>query len=421
MASIHPSSPTSLKGPMVVPSRPLAPYVRIDTLKIKQHLHDALGSNGLAYWKTLQDFITGRLSRDELDDLVTEWGVGDKRIIPLHNQFLMAILSNAANSTITPATETNVLKRSRPDDPTEYGAKRRVVNYVLGMPKGERERIKAKHMIDTITGQDAYPHAREQRRRDGTGWVGVSELSRERAILGPTNGIDVNQASGESGSGPTSESASLSSTNLPPLPTALEMRMLPDHQQLKERIQRLSTECGLTEVEPGVSEIVDQAVQACVRNFITTHLHLHRANLSSTPSIKSSIPAFFNSEPASPSASSSSSFMPQTPPNTFTQEALEGILTVTPSLALPEGNVGRRICNRIMTAEDFEEAWDDDRAERQKVLASGRMGLSSGGSFDEGEGGLASVDATEGPEVRKKGYSYSYRDPRSILDSVLGL
>lgn len=43
-------------------------------------MHDALGSNGLPYWKTLQGFITGRLSRDELDGLVCGWGASDKRI-----------------------------------------------------------------------------------------------------------------------------------------------------------------------------------------------------------------------------------------------------------------------------------------------------------------------------------------------------
>lgn len=106
----------------------------------------------------------------------------------------MAILSNAANSTSTPQSESSALKRARPDDPTAYGAKRRVVNYVLGMPKGERERIKSKSAIEASS-----DHAqRDQRRMDGIGWAGVSELNRERAILGPANGIGTNQSSAES-------------------------------------------------------------------------------------------------------------------------------------------------------------------------------------------------------------------------------
>lgn len=51
------------------------------------------------------------------------------------------------------------------------------------------------------------------------------------------------------------------SANYPPLPTALEMRLLPDRQQLSERIERMSAEHGLIGAEPGVSEIMDQAIQ----------------------------------------------------------------------------------------------------------------------------------------------------------------
>lgn len=94
--------------------------------------------------------------------------------------------------------------------------------------------------------------------------------------------------------------------------------------------------------------------------------------------------------------------MPPTPSRTFTQEALEGILTVTPSLALPEGNVGRLLANRLMTEDGFEEAWEDAMTAQRKAISGpgGRVGPSSGGALEEGDGAPALAD--ESSEGRKK-------------------
>lgn len=58
--------------------KPVPPLVRVDVLGIKQELHDALGENGLAYWKALNGYLIGQVGRAELEGLVREWLKGDQ-------------------------------------------------------------------------------------------------------------------------------------------------------------------------------------------------------------------------------------------------------------------------------------------------------------------------------------------------------
>lgn len=96
----------------------------------------------------------------------------------------------------------------RPEDPTPYGAKRRVVGWVLGMPKRERERVRATQALggggggaDDSEEESEEGMGREARRMGGAGWMGGSEMERERPVLGPANGMD---AAGGSTEGPSS-------------------------------------------------------------------------------------------------------------------------------------------------------------------------------------------------------------------------
>lgn len=82
MASTSTSTPPPLNGasgsngPALQP-QPLPPYERVDIDAIKQELHDVLGDNGLPYWRTLNGYLLGQLSRDELVALVKKWLKGD--------------------------------------------------------------------------------------------------------------------------------------------------------------------------------------------------------------------------------------------------------------------------------------------------------------------------------------------------------
>lgn len=117
--------------------------------------------------------------------------------VPLHNHFLMAIVSNAHNSSTTPAPGPGLAKRSRPDDVTPYGAKRRVLSWVLGTSRREREKLKVRDAYEETVEKTMkdVERRRDERRRTGAGWVAGSELTRERAVLGPSISVNVDDDS----------------------------------------------------------------------------------------------------------------------------------------------------------------------------------------------------------------------------------
>ena len=62
---------------------------------------------------------------------------------------------------------------------------------MLGMPKRDREKVKTNggaHLGDD-SDEEEGDGLREERRKGGAGWVGGSELERERVVLGPANGV----------------------------------------------------------------------------------------------------------------------------------------------------------------------------------------------------------------------------------------
>lgn len=106
----------------------------------------------------------------------------------------MAIVSNAHNSSTTPAPGPSQAKRKRPDDTTPYGAKRRVLSWVLGTSRREREKLKLRdaHEENADKLMKDVERRRDERRKTGGGWVGGSELTRERAVLGPSSSVGAN-------------------------------------------------------------------------------------------------------------------------------------------------------------------------------------------------------------------------------------
>ena len=58
--------------------RPLPPFHRVDVNAIKQDLHDALGEDGLPYWKALNGYLLGQVGKDELSFMVKGWLKGKK-------------------------------------------------------------------------------------------------------------------------------------------------------------------------------------------------------------------------------------------------------------------------------------------------------------------------------------------------------
>lgn len=108
----------------------------------------------------------------------------------------MSILSNAANSSTTPAPGPSNVKRNRPDDLTPYGAKRRVLSWVLGTNRREREKLKMRDAAEETAEKNMkdVERRRDDRRKTGSGWIGGSELTRERAVLGHSSSAGANVA-----------------------------------------------------------------------------------------------------------------------------------------------------------------------------------------------------------------------------------
>jgi transcriptional coactivator HFI1/ADA1 len=50
-----------------------APHRRIDVNEIKQQLHDALGEDGLPYWKAVGAYLIGQIAKEELANMVRGW------------------------------------------------------------------------------------------------------------------------------------------------------------------------------------------------------------------------------------------------------------------------------------------------------------------------------------------------------------
>ena len=69
----HGQPPVSIQSP----SHPRPP-TRVDIGRVKQELHDALGEDGLPYWKALNGYLLGQIGRGEMEGLVKEWLKGDK-------------------------------------------------------------------------------------------------------------------------------------------------------------------------------------------------------------------------------------------------------------------------------------------------------------------------------------------------------
>ncbi|KAK8858465.1 hypothetical protein IAR55_002692 [Kwoniella newhampshirensis] len=195
------------------PRPPPLPFSRSDTHSIKQELHDALGENGLPYWKAMNGYLLAQIGKGELEGMVKGWLKGDK--LDLHNKLLLSLLNNAGappqhQQPVSPLTQLRKRKRVGPDDPefdiddTTIQPKSRVQQWVMGMGSRERARVRR-----AVIGK--------QTEEDGDGEVDEASVGKRSA--------------GKWG-------AFTSSSLLPPL--ALPNRLLPSSQQLSLRLSQFA-------------------------------------------------------------------------------------------------------------------------------------------------------------------------------------
>jgi transcriptional coactivator HFI1/ADA1 len=166
---LNPASQTNghASSSHIPPSRLPIPFQRADTQAIKQELHDALGENGLAYWKALKGYLLGQLSRGELESMVRRWlktgkgmsylsvlltNANSEYVAYLHNRLLLSLLHNASapslHSLISPNTGLRKRRRVGYDDP-EYDVdesyiepRGRVQGWMSGISRRDIARIR---------------------------------------------------------------------------------------------------------------------------------------------------------------------------------------------------------------------------------------------------------------------------------------
>jgi transcriptional coactivator HFI1/ADA1 len=71
--SAHPHQAISASYHPLPRPKPLPPLEPVDTQAVKQELHDALGENGLPYWKAMNGYLLGQVGKGELEGMVRSW------------------------------------------------------------------------------------------------------------------------------------------------------------------------------------------------------------------------------------------------------------------------------------------------------------------------------------------------------------
>jgi hypothetical protein len=115
---------------------------RVNIETIKQRLSSALGSNADVYWKSLREFVQGKLTRQEFDFYANLYIPADK--VNLHNQFILANIHNATrveNPPLKGETGKKKKKKINKQNSREEETKR-LKAVIKSLGKQERERIK---------------------------------------------------------------------------------------------------------------------------------------------------------------------------------------------------------------------------------------------------------------------------------------
>ncbi|EJD48306.1 hypothetical protein AURDEDRAFT_86147 [Auricularia subglabra TFB-10046 SS5] len=251
--------------------------------EIKTQLAAELGSNGRPYWRTLSEYLTAKISRQEFEDIVKQF-LNVPRLVQLHNALLIAIITSAGSSSTSsslPLAAQAQRKRRRfrayQGDEAEATASRsaRLKQWALAAGKRERERIRHLEHGEPLVD----PHSQD-------------EVLRERGVRRVPEAPD----------GRTSE-------NFHHVRLASTTRGI-TQQHLHERLSLAAAQHGLSpHVPKSASALLNLAVEAMLKNLVTHAL----VQTSSSRAI--------------------SSIRPVVPPSTsLGVSAFDTVLTITPSV-----------------------------------------------------------------------------------------
>jgi len=206
---------------------------------IKNQLAVNLGSNGRLYWNTLSGFVAGKIGRSEFERAIREW-INTPELVSLHNNMLLAMLAEASIP-----TPSNTMSSTAPQPPRKrrrllphQDPPPRLKNWVVGMGKQERERVRS----------SAHAPPQPLWRDD--------EIGADRPVrLRPE------------GKNPAGTRVSL--------PLSTITRALPSYQNLTERITLIASQHQLTTSKPVIS-LLAAAIEAYLKQ-----LSMHALSLTS--------------------------------------------------------------------------------------------------------------------------------------------
>ncbi|CEP00683.1 hypothetical protein PBRA_001738 [Plasmodiophora brassicae] len=94
-ATVATTAPAPSKAPQMVKA-----VRRLDLMERKRRLDDVLGERASDYWVAVEQYLTAKISRDELLEIVLDTVGLDN--MALHNDFFLTILYNAASTEVPP-------------------------------------------------------------------------------------------------------------------------------------------------------------------------------------------------------------------------------------------------------------------------------------------------------------------------------
>eukprot|EP01137_Pigoraptor_chileana_P015162 Opistho-2@70763 len=235
---------------------PSVPGGRVDIVEIKNRLNGVLGDHSASYWESLRNFTRARLTKGELDKRAKAC-LGDSNV-SLHNEFIRAILVNAQSTQPPPDDKENAKKSNK-----------RKLSSLKDTPPGPNRNLEPPTKSARLTPGTASAHfSREYRAH-------VPRVGEAPPIpKGPKHGAQ--SAIAASGA----LIAAAASVRPPPGDVEADLcthaHLLPDAATLRARSFVVAFENGLDDVEEGVAETVQGALEFYLKDILSTILSVRR-------------------------------------------------------------------------------------------------------------------------------------------------
>ncbi|GAA97988.1 uncharacterized protein L969DRAFT_84527 [Mixia osmundae IAM 14324] len=260
---------------------------RADTLGIKDRLASLLPPDqGLVYWTSLVDFLTGKLSRDEFEE-ATQSALrrGGPEAAELHTALILSVLFNTSRSSATPSSRHSGWSKRRRlegDDLLERDSQRaRLRNQVMSLGKRERARLKQLNTIDLAQSANAASKAKVNGTLPAASPTSPTRLGADgQALLAKPRVEIVKPGSAKAKEGPVFPNAEVSTQDYnrwQQAPLCLESKRLPDHESLTDRMSLIACDSGLSAgVDKPAVSLMLLAVERHIRTLLTSALDVVR-------------------------------------------------------------------------------------------------------------------------------------------------